>query len=199
MAFTENEVAVCNQSLGRFGATNFTYADQTGVEYEKCNLYYTQTRNALQRSFNWPFASVRKALTADTTTPDFEWDYQYKLPLDFLRLKSLEEDEGYEGPTVRYAIEGNYLRTNYATANIRYIKKVIDPDDWDPLFTEYFILTLTKKLMNVLAGTKSPSLVEDINREWKEAKMRAKAVCREETDTSGHSAWNNARYGSGKV
>src|SRR4030043_2361618 len=59
---TEAEVVLCNQSLDRLGAATFTYAAQTSNEALKCIRHYEQTRDALLRSFDWPFASARAEL-----------------------------------------------------------------------------------------------------------------------------------------
>ncbi len=87
MSLTEAEVKVANQALDRIGSKNFTYAVQTGVEALKCITIYEQTRNALQRSFEWSFASARKTLSPEVNDPDFEWSHSFKLPDDYLRLK----------------------------------------------------------------------------------------------------------------
>ena len=199
MSLTAAEVVVANQSLDRIGSKNFTLAVQTGNEGVKCNTHYEQTRDTVLRSFNWPFAKDRKSLSAETNTPDFEWDYKYKLPTDFHRLVMNYTTGDTAGIGDRFDIEGDYLLSNYDEADIVYIKKVTDPADFDPLFTEVLILTLAKKLISALAGTKSPGLVEDVKTDLKIAMAKAKGVCRAETNVSGRSDWNLARYSSGKV
>lgn len=194
MALTTEEVALCNQSLDRIGSKNFTLAIQTGVEALKCINIYTQTRDALLRSFEWPFASARKTLYPASNSPDFEWDYQFRLPEDFLRLKSDYNIEDSYPVDERFTIEGDYYLANDNDANIKYIKKVTDPDDFDPLFTEVLILTLAKKLIPTLAGTKSPTLLEDVGRDLADVTSKARTVCRQETNTSGRSDWRQARH-----
>lgn len=294
MSLTEKEVAICNQSLSRIGAKGkITYADQTGIEAEKCILHYEQTRNALQRSFEWNFASARselvllQTLTLDTapmsdswtagtvltgtssnttatiysvtsdieykikeldgdftdgekitdatistvqwdgkpvyygddivlsfdngnelvcasgypvvanSIPDFEWDYQFALPSDYSRMRSNYSESAGDEPEMRWCIEGDLLLTNDDEAQIRYIKIVTDPDEFDDLFKEVLVLLLAKKLINTLAGTNTTSLKEDINKDLDKALSKARNVCRQENNTSGYSGWTNARYGSG--
>lgn len=298
MSLTADEIVICNQSLFRIGAKSFAYATQTTInvnEAEKCETFYAQTRDALQRSFDWPFASERvaldivKTLTLDASpypsawevddvitglssyttatvvsvtsdveyeiayisgdftdgetitdgdveavtwegipltyedetvlwydtgndvkcgtgypvvensTPDFEWDYKFKLPSDFLRVKSDYTADDTVTVNERFAIEGKYLLTDDDEAEIKYIKKITDPAEFDPLFTELFILTLAKKLIPALAGTKNPELVQDVNRDLATVTARARTVCGAETNTTGRSDWNLARFGSGKV
>lgn len=194
MSLTTEEVVVANQALDRIGSKNFTLAVQTGVEALKCITIYPQTRDALLRSFEWPFASARKTLSPEVNDPEFEWDYRFKLPDDFLRYKSdYGLDDSY-AVDARFTIEGNYYLTNNDEVDLLYIKKVTNPDDFDPLFTEVLILTLAKKLIPALAGTKNPGLVESVSRDLDAALSKARTVCRQETNTSGRSDWRQARH-----
>jgi hypothetical protein len=126
---------------------------------------------------------------------DFEWDYIYELPTDFLRLKNIYElSEGED-----FDLENSFLYCDLDEVHIKYIKKVTDPDDFDPLFTEILILSLALKLLNPLAGTKNESLEDRLTFKLNELTARAKAIYRSETNTTGYSSLNNARYGSGIV
>jgi hypothetical protein len=193
MSRTTEEVAICNQALARLGALRFTFADQTTKEGVYCELFYEQTRDALLRSFVWNFASARKTLAQETETPDFEWDYQYKLPENYLRMKGeYGEDD--------FIIEGGLLLTNDDDVDIRYVKKVTDTAEFDSLFIEVLILELAKKLLPPLVGTKNPHLVEEINRDLLKARAKASAVCRSENkQRDAEDTWNMARHSNGLV
>lgn len=194
MSLEEAEVLVANQALDRIGSKNFTYAVQTGVEALKCITIYTQTRNALLRSFEWSFASARKTLSPEVNDPDFDWDYRFKLPDDFLRFKSDYGIDDSYAVDARFTIEGKYYLTNNDEVDLLYIKKVTNPDDFDPLFTEVLVLTLAKKLIPALAGTKNPGLVESVSRDLADALSHARTVCRQEVNASGRSDWRQARH-----
>ncbi len=196
MSLTEKEVVVCNQALDRINSTNFTFAVQTKQEGIKANTHYTQTRDALLRSFEWSFAKARAALVADTNTPDFEWDYQFNLPADYLRQREVYGVGGLFLTTDRWVIEGNKLLTNDSTADLKYIKKVTDPDDFDPLFTEVLILQLVRKFLSALAGTETSAFRKELLVELKAVMSKARVVCRQESNVSGRSDWNLARFRS---
>jgi hypothetical protein len=161
------------------------------LEYEDETVLWYDTGNDVQCGTGYPDVA--------DSTPAFEWDYKYLLPEDYIRLTGNYTITDDSEPTERCTVEGGYLLSNDNEAEIRYVKKVTDPDDFDPLFTEVLILTLAKKLIAPLAGTKSPSLVEEIGRELSYATAKARTVCGTEVNTTGASKWNNARYGSGKV
>lgn len=129
-------------------------------------------------------------------TPDFEWTHQYHLPNDFLRLKSIYEDDGIDEVDNRWEREGKRILTNYDTCNIKYIKKVTDPDDFDPLFTEALILRTALKLCPPLAGTKTNPLKADIKEDLRAVMTRARLVAAQETNVSGRNDWDLARYGN---
>lgn len=79
MALTSAEVDLCNQSLSKISAKTFTFGDVTSNQSVKSLLFFDQTRNALLRSYEWPFARTRLRLVSgwltDTvyTTDQYVW------------------------------------------------------------------------------------------------------------------------------
>ncbi len=198
MADTETEI--CNLSLSDLGAKRLSttaLADNTLLEAILCNLHYVPVRDALLRSYFWRFARARQVLVQDTTDPDFEWDNRFILPKDFLRLKSVFEEVGYSSRNRRHSIEGQRFLTDDATVSIRYIRKVTDVKEFDPLFVQLLVLELDLKLVMPIAGagTKAIQLKESIKDDIKLLMPRVRAVDEDETDTGGRSDWNLARHG----
>ena len=290
MAFSITELNLVNQSLGRIGANKIvSIADITSNEYVQSLLHYSQTRDALLRSFEWDFAIGQAKLAlisnmmldveprpsawivGDTITglssyvsaeiltvisnteyeiayisgtftdgeritnadvekvywegievtyedeivlwydggselacgtgypvvvaikPLLHYGYQFELPKDYDRLTK-NWRRAYH-----WTIQGHRLLTSSTTANIEYVKKITDPALFDPLFTEVLILALALKLLAPLAGTSTTSLRQELNQELKNANARARTVCAAETNNTGYSGWNLARYGSGKI
>lgn len=75
MSLTEAELAICNQSLSLIGQKEVDYSDTStadtgtaGNPYNKCDLIYAQTRNALSRAFEWNFTRTRLTLANDWAT-----------------------------------------------------------------------------------------------------------------------------------
>lgn len=56
--------------------------------------WYDLKRQALLRSHTWNFAKDRAVLASSSTTPDFGFTKEFPVPSDFLRLCSVESDEG---------------------------------------------------------------------------------------------------------
>lgn len=199
MALSEtlSETSICKQALGRIGALTIDNVEtDTSPQAIQCRLHYEQTRDALMRSHNWRFASGRETLTVSGTTPDFEWDFQYPLPTDFMAMKSIFEGRFTAINFRNYAIEGNLLLTNETTMEIRYTKKVTDVSEFDPLFVKLFILLLADVLIGPLAGG-DPRIQKKIDDAVDNLMPSVRALDGQETNTAGRaesSTWNDARF-----
>ncbi len=193
-----SETKICNLSLSDLGAKRI---NDLGDNLEKspqailCRLHYEPTRDALLRSHWWRFASGRKTLSPDTVVPDFEWGVQFKLPTDFLALKSIYENRFSDQNTRSYAIEGDRLLTDETTMEIRYIKKITDVAKFDPLFVQLLVLHLDLKL--VMPLTQKVELKQSIKEDIRLLAPDVLAVDGQETNTAGRlesSTWNDARF-----
>lgn len=189
--------SICNQALGKLGAKRINDLDDTSEKSLvaiQCRLHYEPTRDALLRSHWWRFARARKVLSKDTNDPDFEWDNQFILPNDFLRFRSIYEEDGTTSKSRRHAIEGQRLLTNLSTVSLRYIRKVTDPTEFDPLFVKVLVLLLADEMIGPLAGGDA-RIQEKIDGGLKELMPKVQAVDSDETDTGGRSDWILARHG----
>lgn len=75
MSLAEAELAIGNQALSLIGQVAIDYDDSTtadtgtaGTNYNRLDMIFDQTRNALQRSFEWNFTSARMALVGSWLT-----------------------------------------------------------------------------------------------------------------------------------
>ncbi len=197
-----SETKICNLALAKIGAKriNDLETDST-VPAIQCRTHYEQTRDALIRSHYWRFASARATLSQDTTDPDFEWDNQFILPNDFLRLKTLFSDNNTVDDKFRrsFAIEGQRLLTNESTVEMRYIRKVVDVTKFDPLFVEVLVLLLANEMVGPLAGG-DKRIAERIENQLKRLMPAVRALDRQETNTSGRAerfTWVDVRQTRG--
>ena len=199
MALSETltETSICNQALGRIGANQIKNVEtDTTVPAIQCRLHYEQTRDSLIRSYKWRFASGRETLSQDTETPDFEWDFQYPLPDDFMADKSIYEGRFSDINFRNYTLEGNLLLTNEDTMEIRYIKKVTDVLEFDSLFVKVLILLLADVLIGPLAGGDA-KIQRKIDNALDELMPAVRALDGQETNTAGRfesGTWNDARF-----
>ena len=191
-----SNTSITNMALGKIGAKPIVNIDDTTDTNQgaiQARLHFEQTRDALIRSHWWRFARARATLSVSVDTPDFEWDYQYPLPNDFLAMRSIYEDRVSDENIDPYELEGKMLLTDESEMSIRYIKKVTDPTEFDPLFVEVFILKLGLKFISSLAGG-SPKLQETLQNELRVIMPAVRALDRQETNTAGRDTWNDERY-----
>ena len=192
-----SETSICNQALGKLGAKRINdFETDNSTPGIQCRLHYELTRDALLRSHAWRFARARKALVQDTVDPVFEYDNQFILPTDFLALKSVYENRYSDENIASFVIEGKRLLTNNSTVNLRYIKTVTDPREFDPLFVKLLVLLLADELIGPLVGG-DKQIQAKIDAAIKAITPAVMAVDGQETNTIGTDAlasWNDARY-----
>ena len=112
-----SNTSIINMSLGRISAkriNSFEDSSEDSLQAIQARLHFEQTRDALIRSEYLRFASARVTLSQDTVDPDFEFDNQFILPNDCMRLKSVFGDNFTATENIRFsfAIEGQRLLTN---------------------------------------------------------------------------------------
>lgn len=183
-----SETSICNMALARIGAERINSLTENSANSNYCQAHYEQARNALLASHSWRFALARADLSEDADTPDFQWDHQYILPTDCLRVVSLY------GTSASYALEGDRLLTNDDEASITYVSKVTDAAQFGALFIEVLVLQLAAKL--AMAIGQDRGLWQEIQEELKLVMLHARMVNATETNTVGANdlnTWIDAR------
>lgn len=109
---------------------------------------YDTTRDALLRGYRWGFAMKRAALPALSDAPLHQFDLQYQLPSDFLRLDFVGDYfVGLSMTDYRTTDESDYALANAASGtvietnipaplNIRYVARIETTGFFDALFSE---------------------------------------------------------------
>lgn len=84
MSLSSGELEIGNQALSLIGQkqidstnTGVTDIGTGGINYQRIELVFDQTRNALQRSFEWNFATARLALSSTWATGTYFTTDQY--------------------------------------------------------------------------------------------------------------------------
>ena len=196
---------ISNMALGRIGSARIdSYDADASVPAQLCRLHYEQTMNALIRLMQPRCARDRATLSAnleyDADDNTFEYDYAYDLPADFLAmLKPYEGAPGITGTYYNYSPEGKQILSNEDEMEIRYLRKVKDENDLDPLFVEIFVLQLAIKLVMPISQDRILRRELDIEL-WGTPRQpglmsRVRQMDKEETNTAGQNlaqTWNDA-------
>ena len=169
------EVSICSNALRKLGDSPITALTEDSERARLCNALYEPARDSLLRSHAWNFAITRAALAQISSTPAFEYSYQYALPTDpfCLRVSKMEYDD-YEFKIENLANQGRVLLTNEGTANIIYIAQITDPK----LFDSIFVDTLTAKLASEMAYaiTNSAALQKEMEKVYKLKLTEARSI-----------------------
>lgn len=190
---------VSNTALSHIGEKRIAdFDDDTATDPATiyCRLHLEKTRDALIRSHLWRFAKKRVKLTS-TETPAFEWDYSFELPADFLRAYYIYD--GSDTPdgrtTASWELEGRKLLFNSSTLDLKYIRQVTDPNEWDSLFYQVMELQLAYKL--VIPLSQDLKLKKDVSTDLAILMRKVRAMDRAEGQKIGRDAlktWNDARF-----
>jgi hypothetical protein len=171
-------VEICNLALGRITQASIQSLDEeNSVAALYCKMYYEQDRKSLLRAFPWNFALKRGRIAQLAGTP-IGWAYRFALPRECIRVRQITT-EGYamdhRNPfRIPYEIEGADLLCNIKEPILVYTEDKETPNDFDPLFTDAFVLRMALDLCMPLSGDKE--LRAQINSEYLTAVKQAASV-----------------------
>lgn len=140
-----SDVLIANRALTKIGAARITSLDDTSKSATTISSMYETVRDAELRAHRWHFAKTRAQLAALATPPLFDFAYAYQLPTDYISLMQVGGLVVYPKTDTRglFSIEGGKLLTNMgAPLNIRYVRRITDPNLFDALFVESFACRL---------------------------------------------------------
>jgi hypothetical protein len=142
MASSETEI--CNLALTRIGHRQITSLSENEKAANLCTLHYPRTRDALLRAHPWNFAIRYAELSQLTTTPAFEFQYAYQLPVACLKvIRTRSEQLGYDYP---YRVVGREVWANTETMAIEYVARIEDVSQYDELFVDLLAQRLAAEL-----------------------------------------------------
>lgn len=143
----QSVTGIANRALQLVGATSILNLTDNSPEAREVSRAYDFCRRAELRAHRWNFAIKRAQLAPDTDAPVFEFQYQFTLPSDCLRVLIPND------ATLDWKVEGKKLLTNTATSPfgagvfgasvspsaalyLRYIADVEDTTYFDAAFCE---------------------------------------------------------------
>jgi len=146
-----SDVDICNSALNMIGASNISALTEDSKTARICNQRYTFIRDAVFRSHPWNSLIKRVTLAPDSTTPEFDFSYQFTLPTDpyCLRVLSLQDND-----TV-HTIEGRKLLANESTVKLKYVARIVDTNEYDQLLIETLSARLAADISFALVNSTS--------------------------------------------
>ncbi len=143
-------VGICNSALIKIGADRIMALTDDSKNARLCNEQFEKLRDEVLRVHQWNFAIARAKLAQLATTPAFGFSYEYQLPADWLRTLSVHADEGGRS-SPRFKAEGGKILTDSSVTYLRYVRRITDPNSFDPLFLEALAFRLAAELAMPIA------------------------------------------------
>ena len=142
-----SQTEICNMALRILGQQPILTLEDDVPQAISLAGVYEIVRKATLRKHVWNFAVKRVALPALVQPPAYEYDLQYQLPTDLLRLIEVHCEQDYR-------VEGKTIVTNaQAPLYIKYIKDATDTAEYDALFVEAFAGELASTICEDVTGS----------------------------------------------
>ena len=165
-----------NVALRLVGATPITSLTDGSDNANVVDDIFTELLDDLLRSHPWNFATKRVQLARLVTAPEFEFDYAYAHPSDWLRTISVHDNDAGHG-TVLYRTEQvdgqNVIVSSSDAIYLRYVYRVTDQSLMSADFRRAFQLSLARDLSLPLAS--SNTMQDAYSREASRALARARS------------------------
>ena len=190
-----SDVEICNRALDLLGAQRINDLNEANVSARACLANFVPTRDAVLRDYPWNDAMARAVLAADVTPPAWGFLYAYNLPVDCLRVVTIDGELRYAGT---WRIEGRQLLTDMgAPVRIRYIRRLTDPGMIGPLLADAIAARLAAHI--AFAITNSTTQAQQMQALADQMIRRARQVdALEQSQDEQVTAddWTNARFTS---
>lgn len=186
-----SDVSICSNALLMLGAKPISSLSENNDKARLAANLYEPVRNYVLRRHPWNCAVKRVALAPDTDVPAFDWDFQFTLPSDFMRVLSV----GESGNESAFEIESGKLMCDDNPALLRYIWRNDNPATWDDMLV--WGVTISMKAVFAYPVTQSTSLEQLVEAALVDVLKQARAVDGQDgtPPTLGDTPLLNARMG----
>lgn len=145
-----NIVEIANFALGNVAEQRITTLEDNSEPARLCLLHIAQSVREVLAMGRWKCARKPAELNLLTEAPLFGWEKAFQLPVDFIRLVSLNDLDPDDIDEPIYEVQGRTLLTDEDVASIVYVRDLTVGDgnvnDMTPLLTKAAVLTLAAKL-----------------------------------------------------
>jgi hypothetical protein len=186
-------VDICNSALAKVGTARITSLDNNSEEARLCKELYPKLKLELLRSHPWNFAINRVELAEIGTDPIFEFDSQFQLPDNCIRVLGIDSTENYKN--IKWKIEGRkILISGITTLKIKFIDSDVVEDDFDESFKEALAFRIASDLAYPL--TQSISLSDNLYQKYERSLAMARTYDAQEGSSDRFVAddWLDARF-----
>ena len=165
---TADNIKIVNSALTRSGHNQITSFDDGSAEAEVAQANYDEVVASALSSYPWSFANKYKQINKLSGTPDNEWDYQYQLDSDLLKLIVVEVN----GQNIDYERVGDVVYCDESD-NV-YAEYVYEPAEatWPHDFKEAIITRLEALFLRALADKDKEAEARDSRADFQFSRAR---------------------------
>jgi hypothetical protein len=160
-----SKTSIVNKALTELGAETISSINDNNPRAKLFLAIYSIVRDCVLEDGKWNFAMKRIALSPDATPPDFEWTNRFLKPTDCVKIVE-------EYNEVEYEEEGDYLLSDEATLQLKYISRVTEETKFSPGFVNAFALKLALEAGYKI--TQDKALIAQLKQRYDEAIMNAR-------------------------
>jgi len=164
------KIDICNGALIRIGERVISSLTDGTATADLCSNRYEIARRKVLRSHPWKRARKRAVLAASGTAPDFQWERQFPIPSDCLRVWLVTDVNG--DPINEWEFEGNMILTDETLIYLKYIQDYDDVSSLDDSLNEVISLQMALEMSYVRSGDESATrrIMEEYRIKFAEAK-----------------------------
>ena len=151
-----SKVDIINRALTKLNAKRITSINDGTKNASDAAAVYDGILDEVLASFPWNFATRRVSLARLAAAPEYQYDFQFRIPSQPKVMHIWEAVSDNETRTKSYVIEGDdegqLLLTNFNAIDIKYTALIIDTERFSPWMTESFATRLAAELAYPITG-----------------------------------------------
>lgn len=145
---------IANMSANLLTEARIDSLDEDSKFARLFNLYFDTIREAELSKNAWWFATLYpNDIEATDTEQDGAFRYLYEVPTDMIRPAWITRDGSPDGVPLTWTRWADGIRTDFeGPLKLPYIANIIDPNDWDALFTLALSASLAVTVAHNMTG-----------------------------------------------
>ena len=199
-----SKLEIWNLALSRIGHSELVASpDEGSLASDLCGAIYDQCLDFVLEDFPWRFAKKRIALSVLAGTPPAAWGFQYAVPSDCLRIRSLtnpltrtplpQDKIPFERATDG---DNSLIFTDMEDAELIYTCRITDVARFDPSFVSTLAYYMASELAVPLRGAAGAALADNmLNKYVMQVRLAAAKSLNEGFDTMPDGEFLQARNG----
>ena len=168
-----NKTIICQSALIKLGEELILSTEDGTKATELCDARYTFCRDLVIGEVKPRIARARQVLGANGNTPAFEYEAEFNLPTDYLAMRKVCDEGGYEIERDEYELEGTTILANESTLYLKYIKRITNIAFIDDDTAEAMALYLAYDISDAI--TQSDTKLARLQERYMIAKREAKS------------------------